>query len=111
MQLLKVTVTIVRLPAFGGHGHGVGTEYIFFCTGALGSYDSLRRKSLKIIFFKPSRRTMTKVLHVRSSALGEASNSTKLGLQLIARIPSAVITVRDVGKNPPAIVDQVCSGF
>lgn len=54
---------------------------------------------------------MTKVLHVRSSAAGEASVSTKLGNQLIARIPNATVTVRDVGKTPPTIINQVWSCY
>ncbi len=49
---------------------------------------------------------MTKVLFVTSSAQGENSSSTKLGERLIARIPGAVVTRRDVGKNPPPSVDQ-----
>jgi FMN-dependent NADH-azoreductase len=50
---------------------------------------------------------MPKVLHVKTSAVGTASNSSKLGEKLIAKIPNAVVTVRDMGKNPPAIINQV----
>ncbi len=50
---------------------------------------------------------MPKVLHIKTSALGAASNSSKLGEQLISKIPNAEVTVRDVGKNPPAIINQV----
>ena len=52
-------------------------------------------------------RIMSKVLHIRSSSAGEASTSTKLGLELIARIPGAKVTVRDVAKNPPTIPNEV----
>ncbi len=49
---------------------------------------------------------MTKILFVTSSAQGANSNSTKLGERLIARFPGAVVTRRDVGKNPAPSVDQ-----
>ncbi len=49
---------------------------------------------------------MAKVLFVTSSAQGANSTSTKLGERLIARIPGAVVTRRDIGKNPPPSVDQ-----
>jgi len=48
---------------------------------------------------------MTKVLFISTSAL-ETSTSTKLGERLIARIPGAVVTRRDLGKNPPPSIDQ-----
>jgi FMN-dependent NADH-azoreductase len=50
---------------------------------------------------------MPKVLHIKTSANGAASNSSKLGEKLIAKIPNAVVTVRDVGTTPPAIINQV----
>jgi FMN-dependent NADH-azoreductase len=54
---------------------------------------------------------MTKVLFVTSSAQGANSNSTKLGERLIARIPGAVVTRRDIGKNPPPRVDEASQEY
>lgn len=54
------------------------------------------------------------ILQVNSSARGSASLSTRLASELVQRLiastPAAVRRVRDLGQNPPAVMDEAALG-
>ncbi|MBL8535362.1 MAG: NAD(P)H-dependent oxidoreductase [Betaproteobacteria bacterium] len=54
------------------------------------------------------------ILQVNSSARGSASLSTRLASELVQRLldstPAAVRKVRDLGQNPPAVMDETALG-